>query len=87
VIEQLRIYEIFEPNKAAFHALRDHAMEFAYVLEWADAGTKEHAWHAFMADEEWREIKRVTAAAHGELVGESEDRLLLETDYSPARRR
>ncbi len=38
-----------------------------------------------MADEEWKEIKRVTGAAHGRLVGEIEDRILVRTDYSPAR--
>jgi hypothetical protein len=29
-----------------------------------------------MADEEWKEIKRVTGAKHGDLVGTIEDRLL-----------
>jgi hypothetical protein len=37
-----------------------------------------------MADEEWREIKRVTGAQHGDLVGEIEDRTLLLTSYSPS---
>ena len=106
VIRQLRIYEIFERNKAAFHdRFRDHALrimarhgfhvlstwetahagrtEFAYILEWPDVETKERAWRAFLADEEWREIKRQTAAAHGDLVGEIEDRVLAETGYSP----
>jgi len=36
-----------------------------------------------MADEEWAEIKRDTAAKHGTLVGAIEDRLLTPTDYSP----
>ena len=40
------------------------------------------AWQRFLADEEWREIKRRTAAEHGDLVGEIEDRVLVETDYS-----
>jgi hypothetical protein len=107
VVRQLRIYEIFEHNKAAFHArFRDHAMrimkrygfrfvalwesrsgertEFVYLLEWPDVATKEAAWRGFMADEEWKEIKRVTNAEQGDLVGEIEDRLLLETPYSPA---
>jgi hypothetical protein len=108
VIRQLRIYEIFERNKGAFHArFREHAMrimarhgftvlrtwetahdghtEFAYILEWPDLATKERAWREFLADPEWTEIKRVTAAAHGELVGRIEDRVLAETDYSPRR--
>ena len=100
MIHQLRIYEIFEHNKAAFHArFRDHAMrimrerygfrfvkmwesrsgertEFVYLLTWPDLVTKEAAWRGFLADEEWKEIKRVTNARHGDLVGEIEDRVL-----------
>jgi hypothetical protein len=104
LIQQLRIYEIFERNKAAFHArFRDHAMrimrtygfefiamwetttdrrtEFVYLLSWPDVATKEAAWRDFMADAEWKEIKRVTAAEHGDLVGEIEDRVLVPTTY------
>jgi NIPSNAP len=106
MIHQLRIYEIFDANKAAFHArFRDHAgrimrkydfrilamwetrhpgrSEFVYLLEWPDERTKTAAWTTFMADEEWAEIKRATAAKHGTLVGAIEDRLLTPTDYSP----
>ncbi len=106
MIQQLRIYEIFERNKAAFHArFRDHAApimraygfrilamweaegaerrEFIYILEWPDAAAKKAAWDAFMRDAEWAEIKRVTAAEHGSLVGAIEDRILHATDYSP----
>ncbi len=106
MIQQLRIYEIFEHNKTAFHArFRDHAMrimkrygfdfvflwearadhrtEFVYLLAWPDLATKEAAWRGFMADEEWKEIKRVTNAAHGDLVGQIEDRVLTPAPYSP----
>jgi hypothetical protein len=109
MIQQLRIYEIFEYNKAAFHArFRDHAarimrtrydfkivamwettfgerIEFVYLLEWPDEAAKTAAWAAFMADQEWADIKRVTSAEHGLMVGKIEDRLLAPTDYSPAR--
>ncbi|WP_315754171.1 MULTISPECIES: NIPSNAP family protein [unclassified Bradyrhizobium] len=108
MIHQLRIYEIFEHNKAAFHArFRDHAArimrtrhgfqivamwesrfgertEFVYVLEWPDEATKMAGWAAFMADAEWAEIKRITHAEHGLMVGQIEDRLLTSVDYSPA---
>lgn len=107
MIHQLRIYEIYERNKAAFHArFRDHAMrimarhnftiramwetasagriEFAYILAWPDNETRLACWAAMMADAEWTEIKRVTRAEHGDLVGAIEDRLLTPTDYSPA---
>jgi heme-degrading monooxygenase HmoA len=106
VIQQLRIYEIFERNKAAFHArFRDHAMrimrkygfdlvalweaksdrrtEFVYVLRWPDKATKEAAWREFLSDPEWKDIKRVTSAEHGDLVGEIEDRVLTPTAYAP----
>ena len=107
MIHQLRIYEIFEHNKAAFHErFRDHAMrimqtygfdilamweaptgertEFVYLLTWPDEATMRDAWARFMADEEWKEIKRVTSAQHGDLVGEIEDRTLVLTSYSPS---
>lgn len=107
MIHQLRIYEIFEHNKAAFHArFRDHAArimqtygfdilamwetrtenrtEFVYLLKWPDEATMRNAWAKFMADEEWKEIKRVTSAQHGDLVGEIEERVLVPTSYSPA---
>ncbi len=99
MIQQLRIYEIFEHNKAAFHArFREHALrimktygfqfvslwesrtgdrtEFVYILRWPDLATKEESWRRFMADVEWKEIKRVTKAQHGDLVGRIEDRVL-----------
>jgi hypothetical protein len=107
MIHQLRIYEIFENNKAAFHArFRDHAarimktygfhiaamwetgsnekIQFVYLLEWPDEATKTAAWSAFMQDKEWAEIKRVTSAEHGVLVGGIEDRILAPLDYSPS---
>ena len=107
MIHQLRIYEIFEHNKAAFHdRFRDHAArimktygfnilamwesktdqrtEFVYLLVWLDEGTMRAAWSRFMADEEWKEIKRITSAQHGDLVGEIAERLLVPTDYSPS---
>ena len=88
MIHQLRIYEIFEHNKAAFHdRFRDHAVrimrtygfnilsmwetktdrrtEFVYLLAWPDEGTMRETWARFMADEEWKEIKRVTSAQYG----------------------
>ena len=106
MVQQLRIYEIFEHNKAAFHdRFRDHAMrimqtygfnfvalwesstpqrtEFVYLLTWPDGATLKSAWAEFMADAEWKEIKRVTGAQHGDLVGDIQDRVLSLTDYSP----
>jgi len=109
VIHQLRIYEIFDGNKKAFHErFRDHAMrimarygfkivatwesrhhnrtELVYLLEWPDTETMKERWAKFMADQEWAEIKKATAEAHGPLVGDIEDRTLDLTDYSPGGR-
>ncbi len=108
MVQQLRIYEIFEHNKEAFHArFRDHAMrimrrhgfrfvalwesvrpertEFVYLLDWPDLAGMDAAWRAFLADEEWIEIKRVTRERYGELVGETAGRVLTPLPYSPAR--
>ena len=106
MIHQLRVYEIFEHNQAAFHErFRDHAArirrrngfefvgmwetqtdqrtEFVYLLAWPDDAAKRAAWAKFMGDNEWKEIKRVTSARYGNLVGAIEERVLLPTDYSP----
>ncbi len=105
-VQQLRIYEIFERNKAAFHQrFRDHGQrimkrhgfkilamwesrrpertEFVYILQWPDEATMKARWADFMADEEWSRIKRESAARHGQLVGDIEERVLNRTDYSP----
>jgi hypothetical protein len=105
-VHQLRIYEIFDHNKQAFHdRFRDHAMrimkkydfdivamweakngprtEFVYLLEWPDEATMKDRWAKFMADQEWSDIKKQTAAKHGHLVGEIQDRTLRLTAYSP----
>ncbi|MEM8861362.1 MAG: NIPSNAP family protein [Chloroflexota bacterium] len=106
MIHQLRIYEIYEHNKEAFHnRFRDHAArimksygfniltmwessfedktEFVYLLQWENEEAMTAAWSAFMADQEWKDIKKVTGTEHGDLVGSIEDRVLRTTDYSP----
>ena len=106
MIHQLRVYEVFEHNKQAFHdRFRDHAVrimeshgfrilamweaktgdrtEFVYLLEWPDETAMTSAWEGFMADQEWKDIKRVTGAEHGDLVGDIEQKVLIPTSYSP----
>ena len=108
MIHQLRIYEIYEHNKAAFHArFRDHAVrimqtygfnilamwetqaegrtEFVYLLAWPDEAALASAWARFREDGEWKEIKRLTGAQYGDLVGEIQDRVLEPVSYSPGK--
>lgn len=108
MIHQLRIYEIFEDNKKAFHdRFEEHAIrimeshgfnfvstwesktkdrtEFVYLLEWPDDETMTQAWEEFMADQEWKDIKKVTGAEHGQMVGDIEEKVLRPTGYSSAR--
>ena len=59
--------------------------EFVYLLRWPGEEVMKTQWARFMADQEWAAIKRATAASHGTLVGEIEDRVLRLTAYSPGR--
>src|SRR5438477_4248120 len=68
---------------AFWEAKTDRRTELVYLLSWPDEATKESAWRDFLADPEWKEIKRITNAEHGDLVSEIEDRLLVSTAYSP----
>ncbi len=58
--------------------------EFVYLLSWPNETVMTAAWASFLADEEWIEIKRLTAAEHGRMMDGIEDRTLRLTDYSPA---
>jgi hypothetical protein len=51
----------------------------------AGRGDDEGPLGKFMADKEWAAIKKETAAKHGKLVGEIQDRPLKLTAYSPRR--
>ena len=41
-------------------------------------------WAAFMADEEWKQIKAETSAQHGDFVLGIEEIVLVPTDFSAA---
>lgn len=56
--------------------------EFAYLLGWKDEAAMKLAWAAFMADREWSDIKAVTRARDGSIMGRIEDRVMRLTDYS-----
>jgi len=81
LIQQLRIYEIFERNKVAFHArFRDHAMRimrkdgFEVLALW-EAKTDRRTELVYLLN--WPD------EASKEAVGEIEDRVLMSTVYSP----
>jgi hypothetical protein len=61
----------------------DDRIEFVYLLAWPDEQTMKDRWEAFMADQEWSDIKAETSRIHGQFVGDIEDRTLRLTDYSP----
>ena len=59
-------------------------LQFVYVLAWPDEETMESRWKSFLADPEWIEIKRRSAAEHGELVRVADGQPLVRVSYSPA---
>jgi hypothetical protein len=71
---------------AMWEAKTEKRLEFIYLLAWTDEETRTAKWDAFMADDEWKTIKRQTGERHGDLVGAIESRTLTPTDYSPVLR-
>ena len=55
-----------------------------HEMAWTDEAEMKACWESFMADEEWAEIKRITAAKHGSYVNGIEEFVLMPTDYSAA---
>jgi heme-degrading monooxygenase HmoA len=79
-----RIMKTYGFNIAAiWESQKNDTLEFVYLLEWKDKLTMEESWKKFMADEEWKEIKKTTSKLHGTFVESIEDRTLILTDYSP----
>jgi hypothetical protein len=70
-------------DRAMWEARTEARTEFVYLLTWPSQAAMRAAWATLMADAEWNDIKRVTAAEHGDLVGDNKDRTLQLTDYSP----
>lgn len=60
-------------------------VEFVYLLDWPDTATMQRAWTAFLADPEWVQIKKDSAARHGSFVDAVSERTLEPVAYSPAR--
>jgi hypothetical protein len=58
-------------------------LQLIYLLSWPDAAMMDARWKAFLADPEWIEIKKRTAAEHGELVRSANGQPLRRLSYSP----
>ena len=81
-----RIMDRYEFHIVAMWESRtDEGPQFVYLLEWPDEQTMKDRWDAFMADQEWSDIKAETSRIHGQFVGGIEERTLYLTDYSPQR--
>lgn len=68
---------------AIWESENDQKVEFVYLLEWKDKETMTESWKKFMADEEWKDIKKKTAEKHGTFVNAIREKTLILTDYSP----
>ncbi len=66
------------------NAVGGRSDELWYVLAFEDAGQRDRAWAAFIADPEWKRV-RAESEADGPLVHHIENRLLAPTDFSPLR--
>ncbi len=60
----------------------DEALKFVYLLAWKDEAEMTERWSAFMADQEWTDIKAETAAQHGDFVLGIDELVLTATDFS-----
>lgn len=59
-------------------------IQFVYVLTWPDRATMDLRWKELLADKEWADIKKRTAAESGQLVREANGQPLVRVSYSPA---
>jgi hypothetical protein len=70
---------------AFWEAAEDDGPVFVYLLQWPNEEKMTASWRAFMADQEWSDIKATSSAEHGQMVGWIRDHTLIPTSYSPTR--
>ena len=68
---------------AIWESETEQKVEFVYLLEWKDKQTMEESWKKFLADEEWKEIKKKSSEKYGTFVNEIQEKTLILADYSP----
>ncbi|AUG98858.1 NIPSNAP family protein [Pectobacteriaceae bacterium CE70] len=68
---------------AMWETVTESDMEFIYILDWPNVETMEHQWKAFLADQEWIDIKKKMDLDIGEPVIQATGRVLTPIEYSP----
>lgn len=68
---------------ALWESVTASKLEFIYILEWPDAAMMERQWKAFLADQEWIDIKKEMDLDIGEPVLQATGRVLEPLEYSP----
>ncbi|MFC6633184.1 NIPSNAP family protein [Microbulbifer taiwanensis] len=80
----MRIMERYDFNiVSTWESEQEDRVEFVYLLTWPNEQTMKAQWEKFMADQEWKDIKKITGSKHGRFVNGIEDRKLILTDFSP----
>jgi len=69
---------------ALWESVTESKLEFIYILKWPDVETMERQWKAFLADQEWIDIKKNMDLEIGEPVLRATGRVLEPLGYSPA---
>lgn len=70
---------------AIWESESDQKLEFVYLLQWKNQPAMQEGWKNFMADEEWKEIKKKSGAKYGTFVNAIQEKTLILTDFSPQR--
>jgi hypothetical protein len=56
-----------------------------YLIPFDDLATREKAWNAFSADEEWIKVRKESIDKHGQIANVIQMALYRATAYSPIR--
>lgn len=68
---------------ALWESVTASKLEFIYILNWPDKETMERQWKAFLADQEWIDIKKKMDLDIGEPVLKATGCVLEAVKYSP----
>lgn len=80
----MRIMKKYEFSIVAmWESFTEADLEFIYILDWPDIETMKQQWEAFLADQEWIDIKKKMDLDIGEPVLQATGRILNPIEYSP----